>query len=710
MSGTIAPRLHASLVAGMTAGRYLDRYYRDGFDRAVRPPLIWLVQALIRRRLPPQPTGPAEERELEGEAAATQEIIDTMATFARRAYAHATSERVGNTKTYGVVRGDFVVLDGIPERLRHGVFAQAQTFPAWVRFGGPGPLAPPDPRDNGILSVGIKLMDVPGPKLLDDERHTQDFTGISSPTFTTPDLVENVKLQRRLLQGLPAFYFVDPRDLHLLDAIMQGLYARMNTNPLEVSYWSCVPYLLGEGQAMRYAIHPRASERTRIPVRPPANYLRQAMARTLAARPVEFDFKLQLQTDPRRMPIENASVLWSERRAPPVTVGRLRLPVQEFDTPEQHAFARTLSYQPWHSIEEHRPLGNQNRARRRIYYELSKLRQEMNGDARVEPDGSERFPPRAARAPVERRHAQIEHLQVEANGITFHVAVSGPETAPPIVCLHGFPEGWMVWRPVMERLPEARVYAPDLRGYPGSERPPDGYDVFTLTEDVKGLIETLGLDRPLLVGDDWGGELGWIFAHRYSHLIRGLVAINGPHPRTLERAVFRLEDFQTFRIPWVPFFQIPRLPEWLATTRLGRRLLLLSITLREGRRGEMDRALVEELIARFREPPDFAAPVEYYREIVRSVLSRKRRAQLHAVYETPITAPTTLVWGMKDEALSSKVARKSGRDAGVEVDWRPLPDVGHFVGLEAPDDLVAEIDRALAATGDGRAPGGPPAG
>jgi hypothetical protein len=390
MNRTVAPRVHTAMVAGVTAARYLDRYYRDLFDRWARPPLVALVQAVIRRRVGPQPTAPAVEQELPGEAAAVRRIIDTMATFAHRTYAHATSERIGNTKTYGVVHAEFEVLEGLPDALRKGVFAAPRTFPAWVRFGGPGPLSPPDPQDNGILSIGVKLMDVPGPKLLDDERHTQDFTGISSPTFTTPDVVENVKLQRRLLQGLPAFYFVDPRDSHLLDAVMQGLYSRMNTSPLEVSYWSCVPYAMGDGQAMRYSIHPSSRERTPVPRRPAANYLRQAMARTLARTPVEFDFRIQLQTDPARMPIENASVIWSERRSPPVTVAKLRLPAQEFDTPEQHAWARTLSFQPWHSVPEHRPLGNQNRARRAIYYELSKLRQEMNGDPRIEPTAAKR--------------------------------------------------------------------------------------------------------------------------------------------------------------------------------------------------------------------------------------------------------------------------------------------------------------------------------
>jgi hypothetical protein len=102
----------------------------------------------------------------------------------------------------------------------------------------------------------------------------------------------------------------------------------------------------------------------------------------------------------------------------------------------------------------------------------------------------------------------IEHRSVQANGITFHVAVSGREDAPPILCLHGFPEGWMSWRRTMEELSEARVYAPDLRGYPGTEYPRDGYDVFTLTDDIKALIEVLGIDKPVLVTHDWGVRWG----------------------------------------------------------------------------------------------------------------------------------------------------------------------------------------------------------
>ena len=93
------------------------------------------------------------------------------------------------------------------------------------------------------------------------------------------------------------------------------------------------------------------------------------------------------------MPIEDASVVWPEKLSPFVTVARLRLPAQEFDSVEQLAFADNLSFNPWHSLAAHRPLGNQNRARKALYRELSRLRQAMNGVPHVEPTGDEVFPP-----------------------------------------------------------------------------------------------------------------------------------------------------------------------------------------------------------------------------------------------------------------------------------------------------------------------------
>jgi hypothetical protein len=326
------------------------------------------------------------------EAQFAAEITKKMEEFTQREYTGRIAERAGNTKTYGVVRAEFLVLDDIPVAFKKGVFAQPASYPAWIRFSGPGPLSPPDVADAGILSISVKVMGVPGEKLLEDEKRTQDFLGISSPTFTTPNTRENLKLQREIYAQTPVFYFLKPFDSHLLDMVMQGLYARMNTSPLEVQYWSCVPNLCGEGLAVKYSVRPTSNYRTKVPWNLPADWLRQSMGMRLADTDVEMDFLLQAQTEPRRMPIEDASIEWPERISQFVPVAKITIPRQRFDSVEQLAFAQVLSYNPWHTTATHRPLGNQNRARKLIYTQLSQLRQAMNRTPHVEPDGSETFP------------------------------------------------------------------------------------------------------------------------------------------------------------------------------------------------------------------------------------------------------------------------------------------------------------------------------
>jgi hypothetical protein len=115
------------------------------------------------------------------------------------------------------------------------------------------------------------------------------------------------------------------------------------------------------------------------------------MVASLAQGDVEFDIRLQLQTDPHLMPIENNAVLWPEELSPRVSVATLRLPKQTFNSPAQMAFAKQLSYNPWHTIADHRPLGNQSRARKRMYWVLSQLRHSMNAVPHYEPTGDEVF-------------------------------------------------------------------------------------------------------------------------------------------------------------------------------------------------------------------------------------------------------------------------------------------------------------------------------
>jgi len=386
--------LHDALLRLNQLERRFDPFFRPLFDGLFREPLARAAQRLINARRKPEGLGIAEERELPGEAECIAAIIEDMGAYMRDHYQPGSYERAGNTKTHGVVRAAFTVRDDVPPALRHGVFARPQTFRAYVRFAGPGPASPPDIDDVGVLSIGMKLMGVPGPKLLDDERFTQDFTGISTPTFTTPNVIENRKLQRQIRKGTPLFYFISPFDPHLLDGVMQGLWARTQRSPLETEYWSCVPYLLGPGQAMQYMVRPRSRRRSRIPrlpFRPPDNYLREAMARTLAREDVVLDFLVKLQTDAYAMPVENASVRWPDALSPWIPVATLHIPKQTFDSPAQLAFASSLSLNPWHCIAEHRPLGNQNRGRRTIYQTLSRLRQSMNATPHVEPTGDEVF-------------------------------------------------------------------------------------------------------------------------------------------------------------------------------------------------------------------------------------------------------------------------------------------------------------------------------
>ena len=371
--------------------RRLEFLYRPQFDRWLRPPLFRAAQRLQNARRPDEHLALAEERMLDDEEQHTQRMIDEIAAFTRENWLPGAAQRFGNTKTFGVLRGELTVLDGLPAHLRHGLFAQPGSYPAYVRFSGPGPYAPPDLEDLGQCSVGIKVMGVPGPKLMDDERETQDLILVSPASFVTPNIRENAKLQQWVRAKAPLGYAINPGDTHLLHLFMQLLYSPMHSNPLEVQYYSNVPFLLGEGQAVQYSLKPQRTGRSRIPAHPGENYLRDAMVRTLAAGDWTFDFMVQLQTDAHLMPIEDATVKWPEEISPYVPVAHLRLPAQTFTSDAQLRFADVLRYNPWHSLPEHRPLGNSNRARRRMYAEMARLRQSMNQVEHVEPTGAETF-------------------------------------------------------------------------------------------------------------------------------------------------------------------------------------------------------------------------------------------------------------------------------------------------------------------------------
>jgi len=387
--------LHDMLTEMLHFERRLEPLFRPQWNRLFREPIAGVIQYFINRPRRDEGLQLAEETIEADEEESLNKIIDLMADQMRGHFKPGAYERGGNTKTHGIVRATVTIRDDLPEHCRKGIFATPRTYPAYVRYSGPGPDVPADIRDVGFGSMAVKLMDVPGKKLMDEEKFTQDFIAVCTPTFVTPNVRENAKLQCWSLVDMPLYYFLNPKDTHLLDFFMQGLWNETQYNPLGQRYWSCTPYLLGEGLAMMYSFQPKTQVDTKVPGLPfgrvSFNYLRENMIKTLDKTDVEFDLLIQVQTDSFLMPIENASVRWPEKLSPFIPAATVHIPRQKFDSEAQFAFARRLKWNPWHCLPEHRPLGNQNRARLRMYYELSNFRLEMNETTPLEPTGDEVF-------------------------------------------------------------------------------------------------------------------------------------------------------------------------------------------------------------------------------------------------------------------------------------------------------------------------------
>ena len=399
--------IHQFLLKLLHIERRLEPWFRPLWNTLFREPSARVVQYLVNFRRPDEGLQLAEEKIDPDEEESLNQIIDLMADQMRSRFKPGGYERGGNTKTHGVLRATVTIRDDLPEHCRKGIFANPRSYPAYVRYAGPGPDVPSDIEDVGFMSMSVKLMGVPGKKMMDllnltevekfsYEKFTQDFiTTSGGPTFVTPNTRENVKLQYWSLLHMPLFYFINPKDSHLLDAAMQSLWNETQYNPLGQRYWSCTPYLLGEGQAVMYSFVPKTQVESKIPGLPfgkvPFNYLRENMIKTLNNHDVEFDLMIQIQTDPHLMPIEDSSVRWPEKLSPFIPVATVHIPKQQFESPKLIEFTKRLKMNPWHCLPEHRPLGNLNRARLRLYSELSKFRQDMNQTTHLEPTGDEVF-------------------------------------------------------------------------------------------------------------------------------------------------------------------------------------------------------------------------------------------------------------------------------------------------------------------------------
>lgn len=293
-------------------------------------------------------------------------------------------ERDAHPKQHGLVKAVFSVAADLPQNLQHGVFIPGRNYEAWVRFSNQNAPSQSD-RKKDIRGAAIKLMNVPGEKIdvQNSNITSQDFITISTPVFVTRDVKEFFHLIRALVKGKPALlrhFLFHPRSL------LNLLKSNKNyASPLQTRYWSTTPYLLGQQQIVKYSLIPHAGVVTRIPSAAGPNFLRETMASQLAETDYRFDFCVQLQTDPQRMPVEDPGKEWPEHLAPFIKVATLTIAQQVFDTPAQHAYGLNLSFNPWHTLAAHRPLGGINRARHVIYQTLSNFRHRHNHQAQTEP-------------------------------------------------------------------------------------------------------------------------------------------------------------------------------------------------------------------------------------------------------------------------------------------------------------------------------------
>ena len=308
----------------------------------------------------------------------------------------APVRRDQHPKAHGCVRAVFTVADDLPPELRHGLFQTPHSYDAWVRFSSSSPMMTPDTKRDAH-GMAIKLLGVPGSKVLDDERdtQTQDFVLANNDAFFVRSAHDYVQFAQAITGGrIMSFFFRwNPLRCRLreLTNMLMAVGKHIN-NPLQTRYWSQTAYRLGP-HAVKYSAMPASPAQDPMPDAPGPDFLQQALAATLRREEVLFDFMVQVQTDPIRMPVEDPTVVWHENMSPFRCVATLRIPIQECDTPERNGFAENLSFNPWHALPEHRPLGNTNRIRRQVYETISEIRHTRNGVPRQEPIDNPRDPP-----------------------------------------------------------------------------------------------------------------------------------------------------------------------------------------------------------------------------------------------------------------------------------------------------------------------------
>ena len=286
-----------------------------------------------------------------------------------------------NSKTHGCIEGDFKVESDLPENLSKGFITPNSNYKALIRFANGNLGVQPDITPDG-RSISIKLKNVPGKRVIGSKNTGDvDLHLISANIFFCDNPQEMIDLFL-FNENKKKWLFKNLLKFKRLSAIFKNVDVIKNksviiSNPIEIPYFTPVPFKLGDKQQVKYIIKPCSQiEPFEIPENPSDNFLRENMQEYLEQKDVCFDFFIQLKKD--YMSIDNARVEWREKDSPYIKVAQLIIPKQFFNNPETDKSCEDETYFPYNTLEENKPLGSMNRARFAIYQKLTTLRMNYN--------------------------------------------------------------------------------------------------------------------------------------------------------------------------------------------------------------------------------------------------------------------------------------------------------------------------------------------
>lgn len=334
-----------------------------------------------------------DEREEPNEKAVIARLVSkAKASVIDHARPDGLYKRDAHPFAHGCARAQLIVDDGPDERLRAGVFAKPHaSYSAWVRFSNG--IEDDDTKKDG-RGMAIKVLGVEGTRLLstadeppqETEARTQDFVMIGYPAFFTRTLEDYERFFEIQAANPQAYAFFIPSvkpwtwKLHeLYHAVhVVGMIGPRVVNPLEAQYHSMAAFRLGPHHNVKFSLRPCAAGSGAPADASGPHRLRAALSNSLSHAPACFAFLIQLQDPTKNMPIEDTTIEWRESLSPFLHVATLIIPRQEIDTEERNQFCENLSFDPWHGVEDHYPVGAINRARRAVYTAVAKFRHARN--------------------------------------------------------------------------------------------------------------------------------------------------------------------------------------------------------------------------------------------------------------------------------------------------------------------------------------------